>query len=127
MDRSVNVMGSFFNRSELKERRRSLRNNATPAEQQLWGSLKGRGLCEFKFRRQHSIGPYIVDFYCPEKRLAVELDGAVHENELARERDRRRDAFLEQHGIRVLRFPNDAVFERPEQMLSEILQALQAR
>ena len=64
-----------------------------------------------KFRRQHSIGPYIVDFYCPECRVIVELDGEVHEDVLAREGDERRSKYIENLGIRVIRFENRQVFE----------------
>ncbi len=73
-----------------------------------------------KFRRQHGIGPYIVDFYCPAERLAVELDGAVHQNPWRQDYDDERTAFLRQYDIRVLRFENRKVFEQPDVVLQAI-------
>lgn len=104
----------LHNRKELKKRRRVLRNNATPAEAELWKMLRGSQLKGRKFRRQHSIGPYIVDFYCPAEKLAIELDGAVHDDPARAEYDGERAAFLKQQDIRVIRFENRVVFEQPE-------------
>ena len=73
-----------------------------------------------KFRRQHGIGPYIVDFYCPECRVIVELDGAVHEDVLRAERDAERRLYLENLGIKILRFENKLVFEDIELVLNAI-------
>ena len=69
------------------------------------------------------MGPYVLDFYCPAARLAVELDGAVHEGSAAREADAAREGNLAGVGIRVVRFENRAVFERPEEVLAVILGA----
>lgn len=66
------------NKTSEKNKRRQLRNNATEAEKRLWQHLKGRQLDGFKFRRQHSIDSYVVDFYCPQVKLAVEIDGESH-------------------------------------------------
>ena len=87
----------------LRTFRKALRNHLTPAEAKLWTLLKGSQLAWRKFRRQHSVGSYILDFYCPSERLAVELDGAVHDSAEAQAYDRERDLFLEQFGIKVLR------------------------
>ena len=101
-------------------RRRELRRNLTPAEALLKGSkLDGR-----KFRRQQGIGSYIADFYCPECRVIVELDGAGHEGPIAVEKDDRRTRFLERRGIRVVRFENRQVFENLEGVLAAIRTAL---
>jgi very-short-patch-repair endonuclease len=86
--------------------------------------LKGAKLDGKKFRRQHGIGPYIADFYCPESRLIVELDGAVHEDVLRMERDTRRMLFFEKLGIRVIRFENKLVFEDIELVLNAIRAAI---
>jgi very-short-patch-repair endonuclease len=67
------------NRPELKEVRKKLRNQATPAEAALWKLLSGKKCGGLKFRRQHSVGPYILDFYCPEAKLAIEVDGNAHD------------------------------------------------
>ncbi len=90
----------------LKERRVELRINQTPQEILLWAKLRNKQL-GFKFKRQHSIGPYILDFYCPDKKLAVELDGSQHlEN---KEYDQERTNYLLGHEIRTLRFWNNEV------------------
>ena len=96
----------IFNPKTSKDYRRELRKNLTPAEAVLWRALKNSGLEGKKFRRQHGIGPYIADFYCPECRLIVELDGAVHEGPLETERDATRNTYLKELGIRVIRFEN---------------------
>lgn len=101
----------LHNRPILKDRRKELRNNATPAEQKLWSMLQHSNLGGYKFRRQHSVGPYILDFYCPSERLAVELDGDSHFTEDAIEYDRERTAYLNGLHIRVLRFLNTDVYE----------------
>ena len=102
------------NRPELKALRKDLRNHATPAEAVLWKMLKGRQLHGRKFRRQHSIGRYILDFYCPEAKLAVELDGDVHADPLRWEADTRRQQELEERGLRVARFSNSEVLKTPD-------------
>src|SRR5260221_8475383 len=89
-----------------KEQRRELRSRLTPEESYLWSYLQRRQLCGWKFRRQHSVGPYILDFYCPAEKLAVELDGSTHDHEAAQNYDLKRNAFLTQFGIRTLRFEN---------------------
>src|SRR5262245_565204 len=73
-----------------------------------------------KFRRQHSIGPYIVDFFCPECRLAIELDGAAHITDNGNEADERRSEFLKRFNVRIIRFENKAVFEDLEGVLEDI-------
>lgn len=110
----------LHNRRELRPRRKSLRNSATSAEAVLWTYLKNRQLDGRKFRRQHSIGPYIADFYCPSERLIIELDGAYHFTSAGRERDRKRDQYLQNKGIKVLRFENRVVFEHPMMLLEEV-------
>ena len=104
----------------LKTFRTALRNNLTPAEAFLWTHLQKSQLEGRKFRRQHSIGNYIVDFYCPSEQLAVELDGHVHFNATAEEYDAERDAFINQYGIVVLRFENKQVFDNLDGVLNEI-------
>lgn len=108
------------NLPELKPFRKNLRNNLTPAEAKFWKTIQNKNLGGKKFRRQHSVGNYILDFYCPAERLAVELDGEVHFNDAARERDGRRKLYLENCGIRVLRFENKLVFEDLEWVLAVI-------
>jgi very-short-patch-repair endonuclease len=111
---------SISNLSSRKEFRRELRNNATPAEIALWKVLQGKQLDGFKFRRQHSIGYYILDFFCPSANLAIELDGDHHFSEEGLEYDRQRDEFLRSVGITVIRYANNLVFENLEGVLEDI-------
>ena len=105
------------------ERRRQLRQGETDAEAKLWYFLQNRHLDGFKFRRQHSIGPYIVDFYCASAHVAIELDGSQHLQQQAY--DEQRTAYLQTQGVaRVLRFTNDAVLANPLAVLEEIRAAL---
>ena len=95
----------------LKTFRKTLRNNLTPAEAKFWKFVQNKNLAGRKFRRQHSVGNYILDFYCPSEKLAIELDGEVHFGDAARVYDYERRLFLEHYGIKVLRFENKLVFE----------------
>lgn len=99
----------IHNKKYLKEKRKQLRNNSTEAEILLWLELKQSKLGGRKFRRQHSIGNYIVDFYCPSEKLAVELDGEIHFQEEQIEYDKSRDAYINSLGIKVIRFENQDV------------------
>jgi very-short-patch-repair endonuclease len=108
------------NLPQLKARRRELRQRLTPAEATLWKSLQNSQLAQRKFRRQPSVGPYILDFYCPAERLVIELDGYLHFTESGTAHDQERDAFLNGLGIRVLRFENQLVFKALEGVLAEI-------
>jgi methylmalonyl-CoA mutase cobalamin-binding domain/chain len=112
--------GGVMNLPELKSFRKQLRSEMTPAEIRLWQNLKGKNLDGRKFRRQHSIGPYILDFYCPSESLAIELDGEVHNTATAAQNDHERTLFLEHFGIKVLRFENRLVFELLEPVLDSI-------
>ena len=111
-------MDACHNKLYLKQYRKSLRNKATAAEAFLWNYLKKSQLDGRKFRRQHSIDNYIVDFFCFEECLAVELDGEIHNRQI--EEDKIRDAYLLSKGIKVVRFENRFVFEHLEQVLDDI-------
>ena len=121
---SMNRRRLIHNVAGSNERRKELRESLTSAEALLWLNLKGRKLAGKKFRRQHSIGPYIVDFFCPECRLAVELDGAAHWTDNGNEADTRRFEFLKRFNVRVIRFENRAVFEDLEGVLEDIRRSL---
>jgi very-short-patch-repair endonuclease len=97
---------------------RDLRVRQTPAESILWEALRNRRLDGLKFRRQHPVGPFVVDFCCPERRLAIELDGAVHAAQW--ENDAERESLLATACYRVLRFPNDAVRDNLPAVLAAI-------
>src|SRR5947209_7094848 len=98
-------------------RARYLRKNATPAERKLWRHLRNREFAGHKFRRQHPIGSYVLDFYCPAARLAIEIDGSGHSFFPGQEHDSAREAFLAASGIRVLRFYNEAVYQEFDGLL----------
>jgi len=101
---------------------RRMRALATPAEAALWARLRNRQLEDWRFRRQHAIGRYIVDFYCAAGHLVVEVDGEVHQERAAP--DATRDRYLRALGLRVLRLPNEQVVSNIESALSLISGAL---
>jgi very-short-patch-repair endonuclease len=110
----------IHNRKNLEFFRKELRKNLTPAEAFLWKQLQKRQLKGRKFRRQHSIENFIVDFYCAQEELIIELDGEVHKNATAEEKDRKRDKRLEELGFKVLRFENKMIFDFLPSVLKEI-------
>lgn len=110
----------IHNKKYLKSFRKDLRNNGTPAETFIWKQLQKRRLKGRKFRRQHSIKNFIVDFYCPAEQLIIELDGEVHNTPKAQEKDNKRDLELEELGFTVIRFENKMVFEALPSVLKEI-------
>jgi very-short-patch-repair endonuclease len=102
---------------------RELRQSSTKAEKILWEYLRNRKLDGIKFRRQHPIDKFIADFYCHEKKLVVELDGAVHDDKVCAQYDEARTYELEGSGIRVIRFRNNEVENNIEFVLGEIKKA----
>ncbi|MCW5907554.1 MAG: DUF559 domain-containing protein [Chitinophagales bacterium] len=109
------------NRTEKKQQRRELRQNATSAEKSMWSLLRGNRVLGRKFRRQYSIGSYIVDFCCPSEKLIVELDGAHHYTSFGSAHDYERDSFLKELGYTVLRFENVVFSRQPEAVLLQII------
>ncbi len=107
-------------RKEVKGLRQELRLKLTPAEAFLWKHLKNRQFEGRRFTKQHSIGNYIVDFYCPSERLIIELGGEVHNNTVAQDYDENRTLYLSKMGYKVLRFENKMVFENLDSVLMEI-------
>jgi very-short-patch-repair endonuclease len=97
---------------------RELRSRETDAEDRLWDALRGRRLDGLKFRRQHPVGPFVIDFCCVERRLAIEVDGGIHESQ--QERDAQRQQLLVATGFRVLRFANDDIQNRLPHVLAAI-------
>ncbi|HNR76720.1 MAG TPA: endonuclease domain-containing protein [Parvularculaceae bacterium] len=104
------------------ERAQRLRREATPAERKLWARFKAKKLNGLAFRRQHPIGPYIVDFYCAALKLAIEIDGDSHGSEEALRRDEKRSAFIASKGVRIIRFWNSDIHERLDGALADILE-----
>ena len=111
---------SNFNIKELKEVRKALRLNGTSAEAVMWTQIKGRRINGRKWRRQFSVGPFIVDFYCPELKLAIELDGAPHYATGGYEADELRTNYLREHGIRIIRFENKDIWTSLEGVIETI-------
>ena len=105
----------------VNHRARALRRDMTDAERRLWAALRHRRLRHLKFRRQHPLGPFIVDFACIEHRLIVEADGGPHADS---DDDARRTALLESRGWRVLRFWNNDILANPEGVQEAILQVI---
>jgi len=101
----------------MLDARRELRNNPTPEENILWQQIRNSKL-GFKFRRQHSIGNFIVDFYCPVKKLIIEIDGGQHLDK--KEYDKERSNYLESLGFKVIRFWNDEVNKDIDKVIEKI-------
>jgi very-short-patch-repair endonuclease len=109
------------NRKDLKPLRRQLRNHGTSAEALMWLMIKSRQIEGVKFRRQFSVGPFIIDFYNSETRLGIELDGNPHFTPEGHNHDMQRTEYLKtQHNITILRFENTDVFKCPEGVLTKI-------
>ncbi|WP_421736877.1 endonuclease domain-containing protein [Caulobacter sp.] len=105
-------------------RARSLRREMSLPEILLWSELRGGRLGGLKFRRQHPFGPYVLDFYCAEKRLAVEVDGEAHAHEDRPEQDRIRDQRLSENGVITLRIPARDVLQSVDSAIAVIREAL---
>jgi very-short-patch-repair endonuclease len=112
-------MNILYNAPEMKERRRTLRKKMTLAEKMLWERLRGRRFQGLRFLRQYSVQQFVLDFYCPQLRLAIELDGAGHLGE-GEEYDQERDAILHAHDIIVLRAWNNDALENIDIVLEKI-------
>ena len=112
------------NLNHLLIARRNLRNNATKEENDLWLRLRNYNL-GYKFRRQHGIGNFIIDFYCPIKKLGIEIDGKQHFHN--KESDNERGEYFDSYGIRIIRFRNDEVTNNIEAVLIKIKTELELR
>jgi len=104
-------MTIVFNKATEVYKRRALRHNMPEPELLLWSKLRGKGLQGHKFKRQYSVNNFVLDFYCPQQKLAIEIDGATHFTEEAEEYDRERQQIIESFGIKFLRFTNAEVME----------------
>jgi very-short-patch-repair endonuclease len=110
----------FSNKLLFKGFRKRLRNKSTAAEATLWNLIKNKQLDGRKFRRQHGLNNYIVDFYCSSERLIIELDGDSHGGYNKIEKDILREEFLKRHDYRMIRFENKEVHQNPEEVLNKI-------
>lgn len=114
-------MAEVFNRALHKSKRQVLRKNMPPAEQLLWARLRRRQLEGIRFRRQYGVGRYVVDFYSPEIKLAIEVDGESHLGAEAQAYDAERQAYIESFGIRFLRFNNQQIYEELDAVIEMII------
>jgi very-short-patch-repair endonuclease len=113
-------MTQFYNRTSEKIKRQQLRRNMTKAESMVWSKISNRQIEGYKFRRQYSVERFILDFYCPCLKLAIEIDGNSHFLEDAQKYDRERQTFIESFGITFLRFTNEEVYRNLEGVVEKI-------
>lgn len=114
-------MTIIFNRNEQTGLRRRLRRKSTKAEQLLWQYLRNEKLNGIKFRRQYSVNKYVLDFYSPLNKLAIELDGDVHLDKEVKDNDEIRENYIKGFGIKLIRFKNEMVMNNIEEVLKVIL------
>jgi len=117
-------MAEIFNRKEMEERRRSLRSQATLTEARLWEYIRKKHILGVRFRRQYSIGKYIVDFYSPQLKLAIEIDGKSHDTHSKQEYDAIREKEIKALGIIMLRFRNHEVLDELDNVVKKIESAI---
>lgn len=110
----------LYNNKSLKDRRKELRNNQTKAELLLWQKLRRSRITGYKFVRQYSVGPYILDFYCPKLRLGIELDGDYHNDPEAILYDKDRENYLKSVNIKIIRFWNSEVLQNITSVVQKI-------
>jgi very-short-patch-repair endonuclease len=121
MPQKNKIPSPFFNAAPVTvEKARKLRKRMTPAEEKLWPFLRNRKFMGLKFRRQHPIDKYIVDYICIEKKLVVEIDGGIHQKPEQKEYDSERTADLERYGLKMLRLSNEDVLNDVIKVLKEI-------
>jgi very-short-patch-repair endonuclease len=113
----------FYNLN-LKKFSRELRRNMSSAERLLWAKIRKKQLKGLQIYRQRIIGNYIVDFYCPKAKMAIEIDGGQHYFDEEVEKDKKRDDYLNALGIKVLRFSNNEILENIEEVLEKIYEEI---
>lgn len=117
----MNESKKIFNKALYKTQRQVLRRNTPSPEILLWSKLKGKQLNGFKFRRQYGVLNFVVDFYCPRCKLAIEIDGNSHYGDKAQQHDADRQLAIQSLGIRFLRFKNTDVLRNIDGVLDEII------
>jgi very-short-patch-repair endonuclease len=117
-------MTKLYNKTSEKDKRQSLRNNMPPAEHLVWARLKGRQIENCKFRRQYSIGAFVIDFYTVEIKLAIEIDGDSHFTDGVEVYDLERQSLIEASGVQFLRFTNRQVYEELDAVIEAISQMI---
>ena len=119
---NTSYISKRHNQQEQTLLRKTLRNHATAPEALLWMKLKGKQIDGLKFRRQFGVGPYVIDFYCPELRLGIELDGEIHNRFDTEMHDNIRTAFLRENRITLLRYKNEVVYQNVDAIVEDIRQ-----
>lgn len=117
----VKIKMSIKNPRKTLEQRRRLRRKMTEAEELFWSRVRNKQLDGLRVKRQYGLGPYILDFYIPKYKLAIELDGGVHSIELVIRKDQNKEAFLNENGISVLRLENEIVLKNIEAALKKVI------
>jgi very-short-patch-repair endonuclease len=118
-------MAEHYNIEKLKKRRQTLRNNLSKAEAILWNHLSRKQMLGYKFRRQYSVDQYVIDFYCPRLKLAIEIDGDSHFVSRADERDKARQEHIKAYGFRFLRFTNEDVYKNIDGVCQNIYEEIE--
>ena len=113
-------MTILYNIKQMEEARRLLRKDQTQAEEILWDALRNRRLENKKFRRQYSVGNFVLDFYCTQERLAIEADGSVHDSRESQQYDMHRTEAINDIGIKVIRFKNEEILNDLPKVLERI-------
>jgi len=116
--------GAIRGQAGYLDLKRRLRSDVTGPETRLWSRLRARQLQGLKFRRQHGIGPYIVDFYCPEQSLVIEVDGDSHADADQIVKDQLRDRYFQSLGLRVIRYINDDILKNLDGVLEDLAERL---
>ena len=117
-------MNFIYNSFKLKSKRKLLRKNQTDAERKVWSCVRNKQLMGLKFFRQYGVGNYILDFYCPEKRIAIEIDGGHHNEDNELMYDTKREEYLNSQAIHVIRFWNNDIMENMEGVMQKIVESL---
>jgi very-short-patch-repair endonuclease len=110
---------------ELFEIIKDQRQNPTPAESKLWQELRRKNLSGFKFRRQHPVAGYILDFYCPKAKIGIEVDGEIHKQSSQIEHDKQRTEDLAAIGVKIIRFWNAEIMNDVESVLEKIVEVIE--
>ncbi len=118
-------MTKIFNKKSEKEKRRKLRNNPTYTEKILWNSLRRRQICDVRFLRQYSVNYFVIDFYAPKIKLAIEVDGSSHIGK--EDYDKARQEYIEDFGIEVIRFTNENVTRNINKVVAQIEEVVKSR
>ncbi len=113
---------SFGADKEIMRRAKSLRRKQTPSEERLWQVLRNGNINGSKFRRQHPLSYYIVDFYCHELKLVIEVDGDIHNEDAVKKRDKLREGSIRELGLSVIRVTNEDVYFHSDWIIKEILE-----